>query len=133
MDARQLLPRYGLCAVGGQGDLVREKISDEVHHSGEYQCNDHALFPGKDASEEHQQQRQRRQQKCGLECVSHGAPVFHWMLGTPGGCFGRLWLSAPASHVRRNGHLISGMLLGRKSLMESERSEIAPKKVDPPP
>ena len=71
VGARQLLARDRLRAIHGQRDLVGEEIRNEIHDRGEGQRQQHSVLSTEGAAHEHQQQRQRGQQKRGLECVSH--------------------------------------------------------------
>ena len=71
IDARQVLTADGLGAVGGERDLVGEKVSHEIHDRGESERHQHSVLAAESAANEHQEQRESSQQERGLECISH--------------------------------------------------------------
>src|SRR5689334_15104882 len=64
VEAGKLLPRYGLCAAGHQGDFVREKVSKSIHHRGESEAHGHAVTATEVLPDQHKKERQSCEQKC---------------------------------------------------------------------
>src|ERR1700687_831410 len=71
VGARWLLAGHGLGPGHGQRDLVGIEVRDEVHDGGEHWRQEHSVLTAEGAANKHQQQRERGQQECGLECISH--------------------------------------------------------------
>ena len=71
IDARQIFAADGLGAIGGERDLVGEKVGNEIQDGGENQRYQHSALPAEGATGQHQQQRHDGKQKSGLEYIAH--------------------------------------------------------------
>src|SRR5208282_6339690 len=71
VNPRQIIAAYGLGAIGGERDLVGEKIGNEIHDGGKDERYQHSVLASKSAASQHEQQRHGGQQEGGFEYVAH--------------------------------------------------------------
>jgi hypothetical protein len=61
----------GLGAVGGERDLVGEKVRNEIQDGGESERYQHPVLAAECAAGQHEEQRHAGEQECGFEYVTH--------------------------------------------------------------
>ena len=71
VDARQIFAADGLGAIGGERDLVGEKVGNEIQDGGEGQRHQHSVLAAESAPGQHEQQRHGGEQERGFEYVAH--------------------------------------------------------------